>query len=362
MHGFDHIIFFNDHSVDNSVVELKPWIEKGFVSIVTNWTSDELNINPAFTRNEFKKAMTTKALLETECKLRALSWGYEFFISLDIDEYLVPKVTGQTIVDTLVMWHNYTGRGIYCIDKYNFQSSPHLLEPVNLLTIEAYQSRMKSAAKMNYYTSVSPKCAYRLTAPTYGMNTSAFIAECCHFHGCQGWDFRAGSDLCTYNQKVEIERLRGTTRKWLDSLLINHYARSLEKYSLKAKTWKTATGEAKQGESSEQAASGYDIPKFLARNVGWYPDNIALRYSCQLREQLKHMTGEDLYMRPGTQWYRNPEFGKEISDPDKRGRYGRPNAPGFKWSETNPYHYHGHQQDGFKVQMEVISKSIKAHT
>ncbi len=51
MHGFDHIIFFNDNSVDNSISELKPWIDSGFVSIVGNWTLEELNINPAFTRN-----------------------------------------------------------------------------------------------------------------------------------------------------------------------------------------------------------------------------------------------------------------------------------------------------------------------
>lgn len=31
------------------------------------------------------------------------------------------------------------------------------------------------------------------------------------------------------------------------------------------------------------------------------------------------MTKEEYYLRPGTNWYRNPEFGKLISDPDKRG-------------------------------------------
>lgn len=53
------------------------------------------------------------------------------------------------------------------------------------------------------------------------------------------------------------------------------------------------------------------------------------------------MTGQQVYLRPGDIWYRNPEFGKHVSDPDKRGRYGRPNPPGFKYGVKNPYHYHG---------------------
>ncbi len=344
MHGFDHIMVFNDESVDNSLVELQPWVDTGFVSIHANWTLDTLNVSPGFRKNEFKKAMTTKALLESNCKLAALAWDYDFYVSLDIDEYLIPTVTGTTIVDRLVHWANETGRSVYCIGKNNFPSTPHLLEPVDLLTIEAYQTRMPMVAKMNYYTSVSPKCAYRLNGPDFAVNTSMYIAECCHFHGCQGWDFRGNSTFCTLNFKQESWRLSGKGKKWMDAFIINHYSRSLEKYSIKSKTWKTATGEGKAGESSEAAAKGYDIPKFLARSVGWKHDNVALRYSCQLRETLRNMTGEAVYLRPGTGWYRNPEFGKEISDPDKRGRYGRPNAPGFKVKDKNPYHYHGKPQ------------------
>ena len=48
-----------------------------------------------------------------------------------------------------------------------------------------------------------------------------------------------------------------------------------------------------------------------------------------------------MFLRHGNFWYRNPEFGKEVSDPDKRGRYGRQNKEGFSFKEFNPYHYHG---------------------
>lgn len=345
MHGFDHFFIYDDHSTDGGLDELKPWMDAGMITVLTNWTADSLDVNYAFRKNEFKKAMTMKALLEANCKQQAIKWGYDFYISLDIDEYLISLRPGETIVDTLVHWANETQRSVYCIHKNNFQSSPHLLEPVNLLSIEAYQSRMPITSKMNYYTSVSPKCAYQLNGPNFGVNTSNYVADCCHFHGCQGWDFRQGSTFCTVNHKQENMRLSGYKKKWLNLFLINHYSRSLEKYSLKQKTWKTATGESKPGESSEQAAKSYDIPKFLARNVGWQHDPIALQYSCQLRDKLREMTNETVYLRPGTIWYRNPEFGKEITDPDKRGRYGRPNAPGFKYGQKNPYHYHGQKLD-----------------
>lgn len=345
MHGFDHITILDDGSVDDGLSEIKPWIDQGIVSVVTNWTLDSLKVSYAFRKNEFKKAMTVKALLESNCKHWAIQNGYDFYVSLDLDEYLIPTEEGVSIVDALWHWSNSTGRTVYCIEKNNFQSTPHILEPVNLLTIEAYQTRMPIPGRMNYYTGVAPKCAYRLSNPSYfTVNSTSYIAECCHFHGCQGWDFRMSSRICTENHRSENWLLGGKGRPWKDSFIINHYSRSIEKYALKSRTWKTATGEGKPGQTSEEAAKSYDIAKFLARSVGWQHDNIALRYSCQLREWLANMTGISPYLRPGTGWYRNAEFGKEVSDPDKRGRYGRPNAPGFKYNKArNVYHYHGNK-------------------
>lgn len=59
-------------------------------------------MGPAFTKNAFKKAMTVKALLERECKLQAIAWGYKYHISLDIDEYVVPVKPGVTLVDEVL--------------------------------------------------------------------------------------------------------------------------------------------------------------------------------------------------------------------------------------------------------------------
>lgn len=33
MHGFDHVMVFDDGSTDRSLVELRPWIDAGFVSV-----------------------------------------------------------------------------------------------------------------------------------------------------------------------------------------------------------------------------------------------------------------------------------------------------------------------------------------
>ena len=188
VHGFDHIMIFDDQSTDGGLHELQPWIASGFVSVVTNWTTDSLNLSPAFMKNEFKKNMAIKALLEAQCKLKALQWGYDLEVSLDLDEYIIPDREGETVVDELIRWMNATGRSAYCMTKLNFPSTPHILEPVNLLTIEAYQTRMKQPSKMNYYTSVSPKCAYKLRSLDFTNISSEFVANCCHFHGCEGHD------------------------------------------------------------------------------------------------------------------------------------------------------------------------------
>ena len=80
-------------------------------------------------------------LLVTFCKQQAIEWGYDYFVSLDLDEYLMPTVEGVTAVDALFNFVSTTKRIIYPIGKYNFQQAPHTLEPVHLLTIEAYMVR-----------------------------------------------------------------------------------------------------------------------------------------------------------------------------------------------------------------------------
>lgn len=89
------------------------------------------------------------------------------------------------------------------------------------------------------------------------------------------------------------------------------------------------------------ARSGYTMNKYFERSFGWTYDPSALRYSCQVREIIAEVTKESIFYRKGDFWYRNPEFGREITDPSKRGPLGGslPETP-----VTSPYHYVRFQQ------------------
>jgi hypothetical protein len=174
MQGFDHIIYFDNNSTTN-FDELNPWVKDGFVTIRRNWYVIThyfiLSINwvsilrwltdsvPAFipkhnNKDKFNFMMRVKMMAEVECKAFAASNGYEIFVSLDMDEYLMPSSSGNTVMDELEEWFNKTTRGVMMIPKFQFPPTPHILEPINLLTIEAYQTRMRGESRMNYYTSV----------------------------------------------------------------------------------------------------------------------------------------------------------------------------------------------------------------
>ena len=102
MHGFDHVFLYNDNSIDKGLTELQPWIDSGFVTVRSNFTALNLNLRHDFSKNAFKLAMTTKALLETDCKLEALKMGYDYQMSLDLDEWVMPRLPGVTIVDEVI--------------------------------------------------------------------------------------------------------------------------------------------------------------------------------------------------------------------------------------------------------------------
>ena len=183
MHGFDHIIFFDNNST-TSLAELDPWIKSGFVSIERDWWSDTkwLFRNK---RNKFGDMMVVKMKSEILCKQRAVQMGYEVFVSIDIDEYVVPTDPAITLMDDFMNFFETTTRGSVLLTKLQFPPTPHTLEPVNLLTIEAYQTRMNEPGKMNYYTNVANKVALRLQGSAeYSNKTTEFLVHCCDFHGC----------------------------------------------------------------------------------------------------------------------------------------------------------------------------------
>lgn len=163
--GFSKIIFFDNNST-TSFAELKPWLETGFVEIIQGpwWNERWLFRNK---KKKFMDMMYVKYKAEVICKEKAVALGYDVFASVDIDEYLLPLSPGtnMTVMDEMESWFLGTKRGIMPITKLNFNSVPHLLEPLNLLTIEAYQTRNFVPNRMNFYNSVASKIAVRLQQP-----------------------------------------------------------------------------------------------------------------------------------------------------------------------------------------------------
>ena len=52
---------------------------------------------------------------------------------------------------------------------------------------------------------------------------------------------------------------------------------------------------------------------------------------------LKARTGEASYVRPGNNWYRNPEYGRTVEDARKRGRNGAAYGKKLGAREMNTY-------------------------
>ena len=95
---------------------------------------------------------------------------------------------------------------------------------------------------------------------------------------------------------------------------------------MKQTTWDTAG-----------AGRDYDIYNFIDRVLGAKFDDSAVVWGCQLRELLRNRTGEADYLRPGDDWYRNPEFGRTVANPRKRGRNGAAFGKYLAPHEMNPY-------------------------
>lgn len=95
---------------------------------------------------------------------------------------------------------------------------------------------------------------------------------------------------------------------------------------MKQRTWSTAGSH-----------RDYDMFNFLDRASGFTRDTSALAWTCQLRELLTNRTGQAHYLRAGESWYRNPEFGKTVEEPLKRGRFGQGYGKVLQPKEMNPY-------------------------
>jgi hypothetical protein len=238
LQGVDHMILFNHDSTDDFTPEIEPWLSSGFIEIRN---TSELLKNPHITEKTepYWRVMHMKKEQERLCMLWGIKNNYDYQISLDIDEYLFSKEDEKTpklnLVDQIDDWFDIRQMpttGVMYIYKASFSPSPHLLEPIDLLTIEAYQTRYPMIGNVNHYMSVQPKVIYRITNPVYTPKTTEFLLKCCGFHGCEtNFESRA---YCKEAAK-SVGRVFGFNGNGFDKdaighgLQLNHYARSLEK-------------------------------------------------------------------------------------------------------------------------------------
>lgn len=288
--GVDHVIFYDDNSTDNGLSELKPFIEAGYATVKHAGTWEGYRGSTAVT---WGQQMAQKKMMERDCKMTLYQWGFDYHISVDLDEYEYPFKENVTLVDEIHrLFTSYPTRGVFNVNKFQFNAQPHILEPFNLLTIEAYQRRFGAVNRFSPKKGVMKKTVFRLRNPLYSNDTLKFILECCTFHSCK----QGPMNFCWDLQKTEIPKVFHAP--WPDSLfIINHYARSLEKYTLKQKTW------------TQHVNAGYDIGRYLERSHGNVDDAIIVRYSCQTRQTLAKFTESTTFLRRGN-WTRKYEVGK----------------------------------------------------
>jgi hypothetical protein len=309
LHGLDHIKLYDDGSTDNSLQEIQPWITSGFVSIESNISglfqdalaAEEITETWEWYAKVLERGerIAMQFFAHNHCKEYAIANQYDFMFTLDIDEYIVPNNPGITVMDAVDHHARNTSDFIFSAPRVNFASTPHILEPIDLLTIEAYKYRMAVYGQMSFFRKVQPKIYFYLKRPVKP-EFEIFIKECCDIHTC--------SLNCSTTQPREVLEYANTAihNSTSTPVSIFHYARSLEKYDMKRKTW------------SQYNNMAYSLSEFLDRNLGRSLDvRASRRYGCEVREILQTMTGEDIFLRPGNFWYRNVEYNRSLLDEGK---------------------------------------------
>ena len=310
LHGLHHVRLYNDGSTDNSLAELQPWVRSGFVSVVENFTEVFSDVLKQEEQDESTWEWYIKTLnygdriakqyyALNDCKDYAIKNDYDYLFVVDIDEYIIPKSPGVSLMDVVVQQSQNTSNLVFNIFRVNFASTPHILEPIELLTIEAYPYRMAAYGLLNYFRTIQPKLYYHLKKPV-DSNYETFIKTCCDLHTCHLNCSDQSPEVLKYLNNVAAD---GDNKHFL---LMHHYARSLEKYDLKQRTW------------DNYSTMSYSLTEYIDRNFGrTFDDRAGRRYGCAVRGILRNMTKQNEYLRPGDFWYRNVEYNKSVLDERK---------------------------------------------
>lgn len=129
--------------------------------------------------------MAQKKNMERDCKLTLHSWGVDYHVSVDLDEYELPFAPNVTLVDEIDrMFNKYPNRGTFNVNKLQFNSQPHVLEPIDRLTTEAYQLRFNTINKFNPKVYIKNNHISLFTISLFNCCEFPFLVEKSHEKGC----------------------------------------------------------------------------------------------------------------------------------------------------------------------------------
>ena len=235
------------------------------------------------------------------CHEVLISQDITYGMYLDADEYMVPLTLYSDLaheIDRLFL-ENPTAVTLVT-SRSGFSSVPHILEPVDRLTIESFF--MRSAfptcwGPCEYSKGLMPKRIVKLIDPNYSKDTMTMVRYCCGVHRC-GVPLH---DLCKpLIDKTVLSPTEVIPQYWAsEHIQINHYSGSVERF-LRKPSW---------GFSQD-----LDSKKVLYRSQGNVYDPSALRFSCAVREELRSMTHQAVYSRPGG-WIRDYELTSKYKNP-----------------------------------------------
>lgn len=369
VHGFERVLLWDHGSTDGYMNEILPWLAEGF-AFVKNASDAYATLvhRKENSGNKFTRVMILKRELERLSIMYAIRNGFDYYLSADLDEYVLPTFDASgvaltkpipyvTVADAIEnvfvgvdpvrnITRPWRPKLYMPILKYNYPGVPHVLEPVDQLLIESYLTRFSKVKSTNFYATVQAKYVYKLTGAEWehgdpstikmpdgkcfnqamGLNltdTKAFLSNCCFFHGCE-FNRRNKAAMCSVleksiNMSTTFELNPFRQKHAVFGLRMNHYARSFEKFAVKARTWETA---------NHIDNDGYDLKEYMNRAFGWEFDPVALMYSCDVRREISRARAraarsagvtisssvdnpvcEHCYVRFGTQWRRSGKEG-----------------------------------------------------
>lgn len=174
----------------------------------------------------------------------------------------------QAVVDVPIYHFQVIFNFKFCSNTYDshsclLQASPHTLEPISLLTVEAYQLRMGQENQLTYFKNVSSKVALQINHPLYQDAQRDYMTHCCNSFGCGLTKKKRCRDLMVSGVAPAlhgIQQPEDTTREFPSPLVIFRYARSLEKFELQYSVNKDS--------SSDSPAQGQNVGLYMDQSVG----------------------------------------------------------------------------------------------